>query len=422
MGNLFEIERHRSPIRMKVNRINLQQFLGFCKQFALFSGISNISESPAHRKSNRLIYQFVFLMCVYGKSCFLAMDQSGRLGKLKQLFKLKRFSNRRYRHTVVSDTTLIRRLPDIDSSEIRRINYQTLLIGIKRKWIQPIAIIDGTYWGAAMYSCLCFITYRGDVWMVDFERIEEKGKELAASRRLIERCCQMIGKGVIHLLLADMLYFNEGFWQLRNNGYVKDILIKYTPGTDDLLSEPYRVVLQTFMEMKRLYEKPEKSKKDKQKLYHMGFERREGYDDRRGVSYVVYRQRNNPRDNRWQMALVFEKNNAGDPLPPFYVITTCKSMGAKALCENGHQRWYIENDGFKMLNAHLNSKRKWNEDEAVVQNLIYIWLLAFSLLCLFRREYQHIIRKLYNGVKETYAFVSYLLEMEAFGRIRLDGI
>jgi len=116
---------------MKVSKINLQRFLDFCKGFDLFSGIKRISEKPGARKSNRLIYWFVFLMCVYGKTSFLSMDQAGRFEKQKRLFKLERFGNCRYRHTVVSDTTLTRRLAEISAGEVRQINYTGLLTGIK---------------------------------------------------------------------------------------------------------------------------------------------------------------------------------------------------------------------------------------------------------------------------------------------------
>jgi hypothetical protein len=383
---------------MKVNKINLQRFLDFCKGFDLFSGINRISESPGNRKSNRLIFQFIFLMCVYGKTSFLAMDQAGRLEKQKRLFKLKRFGNCRYRHTVVSDTTLERRLPGIDMAEIRQINYTALLTALHFGWVQPVAIIDGTQWCGRLYSSLCFVTRWGDVWMVDSEPIEKKGKELLASQRLVERCCAIIGKGVIKLLLADMLYFNERFWQLRESGYVEDILVKYTPGSEELLAAPYRIVLQRFEEMKALYEKPEKSKAEKTKLYRMGFDCHDGYDQARGVSYRIYRLRNNSWDNRYQISQVLEKSAAQGEMAPFYVITTRKSMNHESLRENGHKRWYIENDGFKLLNAHLNSKRHWCDDEQVLDRLISIWALAFSLLCLFRKEYQHHIRKIYHRV------------------------
>lgn len=407
---------------MKASKINLHRFLDFCKGFDLFSGIAGLSEKPGAKKGNRFIYQFVFLMCVYGRSSFLSMDQGGRFEKLKRLFKLARFENSRYRHTVVSDTTLTRRLEEMDRGEIRRINYTTLLAALRLGLVFPTAIVDGTQWCSRLYSCLCFVTRWGDVWMVDCEPIEKKGKELLASQRLLERCCERIGKGVIKLLLADMLYFNERFWQLRESGYVADILVKYTPDPKTPVSELYRIVLQRFESMKSLYIKPEKSKKEREKLFRLGFDSREGYDPDHGISYTIYYCRNNSWDNRYQIAQVIEKSSAKGMMTPFYVITTDKSMKPQALRENGHKRWYIENDGFKQLNAHLESKRCWSKQKTLLENLIGIWMLAFSLLCLFRREYQHQIRNLYHQVKVTLAFVTEILEKEAFAKASLHGI
>ena len=404
-------------------KINLKRFLDFSKELGLFSGIDHLGEKPGAQKSNRLIYLYMLLMCVLGQSSFLAMDQLGRMGKFKRIFKVDRFPNSRYRHTVVSDTTLIRRLPDIVINELRRMSYHILQVCIALGFVRPIAIVDGTSWSGRLYSCLCFVTRWGDVWMVDFEPIEKKGKELIASERLIERCCEYLGKGVIELLLADMLYFNERFWQLREAGYVKELLIKYTPKSNELLAEPYRLVLQRFQAVKAIHDNPHQSKADKTMLYRMGFKREQGRDEHREVDYTIYRLRNNSWDNRYQIALIEETHyKTGEVLLPFYVITTSKSMACEEMRENGHKRWYIENDGFKMLNAHLNSKRRWSTDEQVMEPAILIWMLGFSLLCLFRKEYQHLIRKTYQQVKETLAFVANVLMIEPFGRVCLKGI
>ncbi len=405
------------------DKINLKRFLDFCKGLDLFSGIDHLGEKPGAKKNNRLIYLYMLLMCVLGKSSFLAMDQLGRMEKFKRIFKVDRFPNSRYRHTVVSDTTLIRRLPDIAINELREINYHILQAGIALGLVSPVAIVDGTSWGGRLYSCLCFVTRWGDVWMVDVEAIEKKGKELLASQRLIERCCEYLGKEVIELLLADMLYFNERFGELRKTGYVQELLVKYTPKSDELLAEPYRIVLQRFQTIKATYDNPDKSKAEKTMLYRMGFERKQGRDEHRGVDYTIYRLRNNSWDNRYQIALVEEtRYKTGEVLLPFYVITTSKTMSCEDIRENGHKRWYIENDGFKMLNAHLSSKRRWSKDEQVMEPAILIWMLGFSLLCLFRKEYQHHIRKIYQQVKETLAFVADVLMIESFGRVCLDGI
>ena len=46
--------------------------------------------------------------------------------------------------------------------------------------ILPKAIVDGSSFGKRLYSCLCFATRWGDVFMLDIKPIEKQGKELAA--------------------------------------------------------------------------------------------------------------------------------------------------------------------------------------------------------------------------------------------------
>lgn len=405
------------------NKINLKRFLDFSKGLNLFLGISHLSEKPGAWKSNRFLYLFTLLMGALGSGSYLEMDQLGRANKLKRLFKLKRFSNSRYRHTVVSDTTLIRRLSEMVIDELRWINYQVLRAGMMLRLIMPVAIIDGTSLNGCLYSCLCFVTRWGDVWMVDIEAIEKRGKELQASQRLIERCCKYLGKEVIKLLLADMLYFNDRFWKLREAGYVEELLVKYTPRNNELLEKPYRLVLQRFQEVKAIYEKADKSDSEKELLHRMGFRQKQGRDSLRGVDYTIYQLRNNSWDNRYQIALVEEvRYKTGEVLAPFYVLSTDKTMSCERMRENGHKRWYIENDGFKMLNAHLNSKRRWSEHEDAVEALLLIVMLGFSLLCLFRREHQQHLRRYYCRVKDTLSFLAQILLIESFGRICLDGI
>lgn len=120
-----------------------------------------------------------------------------------------------------------------------------------------------------------------------------------------------------------MLYFNERFWQLREAGYVEELLIKYTPKSDELLAEPYRLILQRFQAVKAIYDHVDKSKADKTMLYWMGFETLQGRDEQHKVDYTIYRLRNNSCDNRYQIALFEEtRYQSGEVLLPFYVITT----------------------------------------------------------------------------------------------------
>lgn len=294
--------------------------------------------------------------------------------------------------------------------------------GLECGLIRPIAFVDGSGLSGRLYSCLCFMTRYGDVLMVDCEEIEKRGKELIASEAVIKRCCDYLGKGRIKLLLADMLYFNERFWQLHRNGYIEELLIKYTPDPQKGFLKPYRKILHYVEALRDLYEEAEESKKSREKLYRMNFRFCNGYDPDKCVHYDIWYAGNNELDNRYAVARVVESDNTGTTLHDFYVITTDKQLAARRMRELGHQRWYIENDGFKRLNAHLSSKRIWSKHATVMSNLIQIWMTAVSLLVLFCRENRHHIKRHYNQVKVTNDFLIRILIEEPYGRVRLDGL
>jgi len=401
---------------VKKSRINLRGFWEFSKGYDLILGLNQLPDSPGVIKSNRMIYCYLFLMGALGRTSFLAVDQFGRFEKVKKFFGVAHYPNARYRHTVVSDSTLIDRLGRLNSEVLRSINYTMLKALLKSGLIFPVAILDGTSFGKKLYSCLCFATRWGDVFMLDIEPIEKQGKELAASERLLRRCCDQIGKGCISLLLVDMLYFTEGYWQLRKAGYIKDLLVKYTPDTVGKQRHPRWKVLQRFQDLFQLYASQSQDKKDQARLYRMGFSHDHGKDSSRRISYDIYSTSKNGFDNRYKIAWITEHKSANH-LPPFYVITTDKTLDAKQMRSYAHERWMVENDGFKGLNAQVKSKRHWSKDEQVLSNLLLILIMAFSVVTLFMKEHKHRIKKIYHQVKVTVRFVSSMLEQEPFGQL-----
>lgn len=111
-------------------RINLSFFLAFCKELNLFSGLKVLEEAPSTIKSNRMIFLFIFLMSALGIKSVLSMDQASRYGKLKKFFGVDRYRHKRYRHCVISDTSIFRRLLMISIEQVRRINYLVLQAGL----------------------------------------------------------------------------------------------------------------------------------------------------------------------------------------------------------------------------------------------------------------------------------------------------
>lgn len=356
------------------------------------------------------------------------MDQLGRLPKFRRLFQVNRFANPRYRNTVVSDTTIQTRLGTLDSIHLRRLNFQSLARSQARDLVTNDAIVDGSGLGKGLYSCLGFITRWGDVFLADAEKITKKGKELLSSEQLVRRCYEFRGRQPIDYLLLDALYFNERFYQLRQQGYVRELVIKYTP--DSLaIGARFRQVLERFEEMVALYENKCHHNGRDHYLHRMGFCCERGYDSSRDVSYTIYLAKNNSLDNRYQIARINEYRQK-KLLGQFYAVTTDKTLNGKQLRQFAHQRWSIENNGFKSFNAQVHSKRCWSHNDTEYLNLLLIQMLAFSLLWLFRRKYGYQFARQYCTRRITVGFVSMILLTGSFkgvklpvksGNCRMDG-
>ena len=386
--------------------INLKYFWKFCKHFDLASGISLLTSARDHIKENSYVYRFLFLSAICGQKSFLQIDHWGRLASNKKLFRLKRYRNRRYQHTVVSDSTMITRLGELVSNELRLINYRVLKRGIEWGFIKKIAIVDGSWLGKRLYSVLGFVTKWGDIFLVDVEPLSGRGKEPLGSERLLRRFHRMCSEVGIDYLVVDALYFTERFYRLYCQGVFKQLVIKYTP--DEEKGGAFRRVLERFEELVAIYEFEHRSRAQERLLQQMGFRYQQGYDKSSGEQYRIYIARSNSYDRRYQIARVME-NKAGQDGQVFYVITTDKSLDGKQMRQLARRRWYIENDGFKTLNNHIHSKRIWTQGKVEHLNLLLIQILSFSLLMLFRKEYGYKISRIYKSKKITLSFVARIL-------------
>ncbi len=370
-------------------------------------GISQLSAGRDYIKDNFYVYRFLFLSALRGEKSFLQIDHWGRLQSNKKLFRLERFRNRRYQNTVISDTTLITRLGELISDELRRINYFVLERGIELGFIKRIAIVDGSWIGKRLYSTLGFVTKWGDIFLVDVEPLEGRGKELIGSERLLRRFQRMCPAVGIEYLVVDALYFTERFYRLYSQGVFKQLVIKYTPDEEGR-SGTFRRVLDRFEELVAIYENEDRSRAQHRLLDQIGFRCQQGYDKSTGKRYKIYVARSNSYDRRFQIARVMEKK-VGEDWQSFYVITTDKSLDGEQMRQLAHRRWYIENDGFKTLNNHIHSKRHWTQGKREHLNLLLIQILAFSLLMLFRKEYGYKISQIYRSRKITLSFVTQIL-------------
>lgn len=403
-------------------QININRFLKFCKGLKLNKGINILSEPNAYEKSNKLIYWFVFLMSAIGKQSCLQMDQEGRLPKWKKIFRIKRYKNSRLRNCVVSDSTISERMKDFEKEEEREILCGLLKEGFKKSWISRTAIIDGSKVSGEYASYIGFITKNGDCFYVDVEGYEKRGKELEASKKLLERVADNLGKGQIEMLLLDALYFNESFWESRQKGYIKEILIKYTPkeNEDGVLTLWNRKVIKSFEQILQVADKENRSYREEITLKHSGYFYTEGIDYERKIKYKIWSVDSLSWDNRFKVAKVYEESFDEKRQSIFYIFTTKKTLSSQQMRVFAKGRWTIENNGFKMFNLLLRTKKYWNRDWEVLEKLLLIFFAGFNMLWLFRRYYYDIIKKLYRKVKVTTIFVSRLLQVNEFEKIVLD--
>jgi len=342
------------------------------------------------------------MMSVLGRKSFLSMDQVGRLDKWKRVFRQKEYGDERLNHCVVSDSCLQERLKDMDIEQLRNINYEILHEGLRTGYILPVGMVDGTRISEQWSSCLSFKTKTGGSFLVDMEMYDSLGKELEASEKLIKRMHTYTNEGSIDLLLLDMLYFNERITELYESKIVKDILIKYTPDKNNK-NEPkvYRLILKEVEKILHVYKKQRKSKHERLMIQHKKIEYIEGFDKERMASYKIYTVECLSYDNRFKVARVEEYYPKKKQHTIFYVITTKKELRANQMREYGHDRWIIENNGFKMLSAQVESKHQWSNDKSTIERLLLIWFAAFDMLWLFVNEMEKLIRQKLNYAKLT---------------------
>jgi hypothetical protein len=349
-------------------------------------------------------------MLMTGKKSGLQIDQEGRKKSIKKIFKVKKYSDERLNRCIMSDTCISERLQKLKVTGLQLMNYDMLKELQDQGEASRIGIIDGTQTGGDIGSYLGFKSKNGGIILTDYEPSGGKGRELSSSKTLIKRMKEQLGESRVDLLLFDMLYLNEGMYSLVEEGYVKNILIKYTPDLkEDGTPKLRRNILKRFEYYLALKEKPKKSKSELMKIESCGYNYKEGYDKERGVTYSIYSITNLDTDGHYKISKIIEKDGKTNKINLFYVLTTDKQMSGNRMRELGHNRWLIENNGFKMLNDLVWSKHKWYKDKSLVEKLILLWMMPFNILWLLKQKNEELIKMIYPGMKITAKFVSNLL-------------
>jgi hypothetical protein len=307
-----------------------------------------------------------------GCTSFLEMDHSAREDSYKALIGSQR-------EMVLSDTSNERLLQRIVPEELERMSYDLFF---KMKTILPepvenpnlkgltIGIVDGTTYSHiyAVSFCLMYGTIKIPV---DLE-IHQKGEELNAAKRLMQRAGKYLGNHYLNLLVYDGLGYDQEMFRMANKHLGADLFVKTKEKT-----------LQIREEMDLLLENKDKFPGALESLNQFDIDRLERYQ--------IYRSTNTMNVAGYEkdvfVTKVFEENHAkkkGEVEHEEYLtITSRKNLTLSQTREIAVGRWQIETGVFRTLNALVMSKKKHSDNYLVLKNLMMIFFMAYVVLQTF---------------------------------------
>jgi len=192
--------------------------LGVSKLLGRFRSCENCEDEI----SNSSIFKSLVLMGVLGLGSLLRLDQTHRRRGVGDLLGIPS-------GYVLSDSTLSRRLVLYPIEVLRQYLYDALSEGSPASGAYRLGWIDGSHLGK-FYSSVVVIGGQ----CVDHE-VYNFGKELAASKVVLDRACDRLGRGFVDLLLCDGLYLNAPFINHALRDFGVDVVIKYTLKEDKRL-------------------------------------------------------------------------------------------------------------------------------------------------------------------------------------------
>lgn len=351
------------------------------------------------------IFESILEMPVFGQRSLLELD-----GFLRS--REARTWHGSDRKMVASDTTIERVTEGIRRSSIQSIGYDVIDKGDEQAlWDLRLpsgkklrlGIVDG-HWAGGVWASVLAVSGKSD-GVVDLERYPGRGHELEASRRVLKRAFEKLGKGYFGIVAGDGLYASREDYELCLD-HGSHLLVK----TDE-------VGLSVIEDARCLFNA--RGAKDFQ-----GVGWTKGYDARRRIGYEVWWA----EEFDWQglkmtVAWVKEhhrKPSKGQPEDTeFWVLTTATGLTGEDLRELAHSRWEIENNIFKRLNFLVKSKRGCSHNAKVMENLLRIWMIGVTILgaYLFERGWKT-LKEQWGAVKKTWRVVTNLMKSSV---VRLYG-
>jgi hypothetical protein len=326
----------------------------------------------------------------------LRLKSLNQLDNYLRLPEAKRFIGSK-REMVVSDSTMERSLKGFTIDSVRKIlkaivrfgrsrGYNKVTLSSGRKLVA--GIVDGTTIGKK----LCSVFYEiGKVNLaVDVERIEKRGKELAASWKLIER-----NLSDVDIVLFDGLYYvKKRINWIRSQG--KHILIK-TPEKDLTIIQDAEELFQHYEDFKDEVE------------YYEGTQVR---DDGEKFSYKVWavgELRTDGVDYPLKVARVETVNLISKEEETYYLITTWVELTGLEMKEAGQLRWRVENKAFKKGNEQFALKHAFINDKHGWEAMTLILFVGFNLFEILKTQF--IEEGIIQAIRRvTYKWISQLIQ------------
>jgi hypothetical protein len=318
------------------------------------------------------------------------LDNYLRLPEAKRLIGSKR-------EIAVSDSTMERSLKGFSLDSARKVLKAVAVFSKARGYHKvtlfsgrrlSAGIIDGTEIGKK----LCSVFYEiGKVNLaVDGERIEKRGKELAASWKLIER-----NLPDVDIVLLDGLYYvKDRINWVRSQG--KHILIK--------TQEQGLTIIQDAEELFQRYE----NFKDEVEYY----EGTQVRDDGKKFSYkawAVGELRTDGVDYPLKVAKVEQVNLTSKGEETYYLITTWGELTGLEMKEAGQLRWRVENNAFKKGNEQFALKHAFIDDEHGWEAMTLILFVGFNLFEILKTQF--IEEGIVQATRRvTYKWISQLIQ------------
>lgn len=350
----------------KKEEVSLANFLRYIEE--TFRLTSQWQDMPDSRKSPEIslgaIAQAVMLGGAMGLESLRQVDQSLRLGWMGGRIRGKKGCR-------ISDTTITRVCARMEGvtleksmqeigQKIRQEGMVGVSLGGQRR---RVGVVDGTSLGGQLASVLMEV---GEVAScLGLERIPKRGKELPVSLALIQSKTQ---SNQLDYWLGDGLYACEEFWRVCSAEGVAGVV--KTP------EESLNIV----KDANGIFDAKERLE---------GVEFAEGTDAQRNCTFRVWGVENLPWSETERVLKVvrveetFFKGKFALETHRFWVLSQDQNLSAVSLRELAHQRWFIENEGFKALNEQVHSKHLYSHDSHTALILSMLQIIGAMLMAAY---------------------------------------